>query len=803
MAKKKKQKKHRLFWFIVKLQIVLMLAVFGCLGYYYFGGYAEKVEGFQKEAASLVAASNEKMFMPTQASAIYDANGTLVSERAAEKDAEYIVYEDIPASFISAIISIEDKKFYKHHGIDIKAILRAAKALIVNGEVTQGGSTITMQLAKLMFMETTTKTWEYKVEQIFLAVELEKRYSKSQIMEFYLNNIYFANGYYGIEAACHGYFDCEPNELDISQVAFLLAIPNSPTYYDPLVNSDNTLDRRDLILKNLWEDGRLTDEEYYSAKSENIVLKLAKHEATVWNNYVDTFTYRCATMALMEQRGFEFQYYFDTDEEKQAYNEAYDELYADCQKELYSGGYSIYTSIDLNIQKELQDSIDTTLADFTDLTESGIYDLQGAGVCIDNNSGYVVAIVGGRSQDFSTYTLNRAYQSFRQPGSSIKPLNVYAPSFENGYTLESTFIDEEIEDGPSNSSGKYYGEVTLQTAMAKSLNTVAWRLYEELTPEVGLSYLKKMNFTQITSEDYGLASALGGFTKGVSPLEMAAGFATIENDGVYRNPTCILSILDSDSNVIYTSQVLQEVVYSETAARMTTMGLVAVMEEGTGKKHSLSDMPSAGKTGTTNQNKDGWFVGFTRYYTTSVWVGCDMPKAVEELKGSTYPGTIWNTFMTKLHEGIAPMDFLPYAQLSDDFLDAQEEENNRYTETDENGEENPENSDGEGADGDADSDEDDAAGEDLPDEADADGVQADEEDAQPDGEHAEDANADEESMDGDDVEGDDVNEDDGNGENPEGENAENETPDDGAAEDNPAENGNPDDDSVDESGYRG
>jgi membrane peptidoglycan carboxypeptidase len=318
-----------------------------------------------------------------------------------------------------------------------------------------------------------------------------------------------------------------------------------------------------------------------------------------------------------------------------------------------------------------------------------------------------------------------------------------------------------------------------------------------------------MNFTQITSEDYGLASALGGFTKGVSPLEMAAGFATIENDGVYRNPTCILTILDSDSNVVYTSQVLQEVVYSETAARMTTQGLVAVMEEGTGKKHSLSDMPSAGKTGTTNQNKDGWFVGFTRYYTTSVWVGCDMPKAVEELKGSTYPGTIWNTFMTKLHEGIAPMDFLPYAQLSDDFLDAQEEENNRYTETDENGEENPENADGESTDGDAASDGDDVTDEDLPDEADADGEQADEEnaeDAQPGGENADDANADEESMDGDDVEGEDANEDDGNGRNPEEENAENienETPDDGAVEDVPAENENPDDDSVDESGYRG
>jgi membrane peptidoglycan carboxypeptidase len=682
--KKKKQKKHRLFWFIVKLQIVLMLAVLGGLGYYYFGGYAAKVSEFQKEAAALVAASNEKTFMPSQTSAVYDVKGNLISERAGEKDAAYIVYEDIPATFISAIISIEDKKFYKHHGVDYKAVLRAVKAMIVNGEPTQGGSTITMQLAKLMFMEPSSKTWEYKMRQMFIAMELEKRYSKTQIMEFYLNNIYFANGYYGIGAACHGYFDCEPNELDISQVAFLLAIPNSPTYYDPLVNSDNTMRRRNLILDNLWEDGRLSDEAYYSAKAEKIILTPAARENALWNNYVDTYVYRCATMGLMEQKGFEFQYYFDSDEAEQEYDEQYDEMYADCQKELYSGGYSIYTSIDLDIQEELQETVDTVLADFTDVTDDGIYDLQSAAVCIDNSTGYVVAIVGGRSQDYTTYTLNRAYQSFRQPGSSIKPLIVYAPSFENGYTLDSEFVDEEMEDGPSNSGGYYYGEVTLKTAIAKSINTVAWRLFDELTPDVGLSYLKKMNFTQIQPEDYGLASSLGGFTKGVSPLEMAAGFATLENDGVYREPTCVKTIRDSDNNIIYTSQVLEEVIYTETAARMTTEGLVAVMEEGTGKKHNLVDMPCAGKTGTTNQNKDGWFVGYTRYYTTSVWVGCDTPKEVEGLKGSSYPGLIWNTFMTKLHDGFAPMDFLPYAQLSDDFLNAQEEEKNRHN-TDEDG----------------------------------------------------------------------------------------------------------------------
>ena len=678
MAKKSTKKKHRLFWFIIKIQLVLILIVLGAVGYYFFGGYAAMIKDFQQEAVALVAESNEKMFIPSQTSMVYDTKGVLISARSGEKDAEYIDYQDIPANFISAIISIEDKKFYKHHGVDYKAVLRAARAVVVDGEIKQGGSTITMQLAKLMFMETSTKTWQYKIKQMLIALELEKRYTKTQIMEYYLNNIYFANGYYGIEAACHGYFDCEPNELDISQVAFLLAIPNSPSYYDPLVNIDNTITRRDRILKNMWEDGKLSDEAYYAAKAEEIVLNPPQRDSSLWNNYVDTYAYRCATMAMMEQRGFCFQYYFDSEEDEIAYDEAFDELYADCQKDLYTGGYSIYTSIDMEIQNELQTSIDSALQDFTDIGEDGIYDLQAAGVCIDNNTGYVVAIVGGRSQEYSTYTLNRAYQSFRQPGSAIKPLIVYTPSFEKGYTVDSLFVDEELEDGPSNSNDTYYGEVTLRTAIAKSLNTVAWRLYEELTPEVGLGYLKAMNFSKIKETDYGLASALGGFTQGVSPLEMAAGFETIEHDGLYREPTCIKKIVDSDQNVIYTSQMLETIIYSETSARMMTSALESVMEEGTGKKHKLEDMPCAGKTGTTNKNKDGWFVGFTRYFTTSIWVGCDTPKTVDDLKGSTYPGQIWNTFMTKIHEGMAPMSFLPYAQLSDEFMEAQEEEKNRY-----------------------------------------------------------------------------------------------------------------------------
>lgn len=670
--KQKRKKKHRFFWFVIKLQMVLMLLVLGGIGYYYFGGYADIVKQLKKEAVAIANASSKEDFVPSQTSVLLDANGNLISEKSGEKEAAYLMYEDIPSSFVTTIISIEDKKYYKHHGVDVKAVFRAAKAFVVNHKITQGGSTITMQLAKLAYIEP-SKDWQYKVKQIFVATELEKKYSKSEILEFYLNNIYFANGYYGIAAASEGYFNCEAKDLDTSQVAFLLAIPNSPTYYDPFVNFDNTIKRRDLILENLWEDGKITDAEYERALKEAIILNPAPKTGSVWNNYVDTYAYHCATKAMMELQGFEFCYYFDSKKDEANYREEYEELYAACQKELYTGGYKIYTSIDLTKQTLLQKAIDEELQDFTEVNDEGIYKMQSAGVCIDNETGCVVAIVGGRGQDFTTYTLNRAYQSHRQPGSAIKPLIVYTPSFERGYEPTTIVLDEQTEEGPKNASGTYAGEVELSYAIWHSLNTVAWNLYEELTPETGLSYLKQMNFSDIVATDYVLPTALGGFTTGVSPLEMAAGFATIENDGLYRTPTCVVKIVDSNENVIYQHQMLQEVIYTETASRMMTNCMIGVLEEGTGKNMRLEYMPAAGKTGTTNNRKDGWFVGYTRYYTTSIWVGCDIPEEVEDLAGNTYPGRIWKSYMDTINNDLPYLDFLPYAQLSEEFLAEQEQ----------------------------------------------------------------------------------------------------------------------------------
>lgn len=674
--KKKRKKKHRFFWFTIKLQILMMLVVLAGMGYYFYGGYAKTVQDLKAEAITLVMQSNENTFIPARTSELYDTNGQLISEIHGEKDAEYVRYEDIPAYFVTAMICTEDKRFYSHHGVDYKAMLRAAKAIIKDKKISQGGSTITMQLSRNIYLDM-GKYWQRKVKEMFISIELEKRYSKAQIMEYYLNNIYFSNGYYGIDAACHGYFDCKLSDLSLSQIAFLCAIPNNPTVYDPLINMENTLKRRNLILLNMLNEGKITQETYENALAEIITLTPPKQKATAKkNNYVDTYAYNCATKALMEQEGFEFQYYFANDSEKEAYQRDYNDLYEYCQRKLYSGGYKIYTSIDLTKQQQLQEAVDGALSGFTDVSEDGVYNLQGAATCIDNNTGFVVAIVGGRSQNFSGYTLNRAYQSHRQPGSSIKPLIVYTPSFERNYTPDTMVDDHEIEDGPTNAGGSYYGNVNVRFAVEQSLNTVAWQLYDELTPEVGLSYLKNMNFTNIVDSDYVTATALGGFTTGVSTVEMASAYSTIQNDGKYREPSCIVSMVDADENIVYAASSIETIIYKETAARMMTNVMTGVMTNGTGTSVAINNMPCAGKTGTTNDQKDGWFCGFTRYYTTCVWVGCDIPKKVDGLKGASYPGQIWKNYMQTIHEGLPQLSFLPYAQLSQDFIDGQMEPEN-------------------------------------------------------------------------------------------------------------------------------
>ena len=638
---------------LIKIQIVLLLIVIAGVTYYYVGGYAATVSELKSEAVSIVRKSSPATFRQIETSEVYDTNGDTISVLKGEKDVYYITFNQIPTYVTQAIISIEDKKFYQHKGVDYKAILRALIAAMKEGEVTQGASTITQQLARTIFLSS-EKTWQRKVEEIYIASELENKYSKDQILEFYLNNVYFANGYYGIQAAAKGYFSKDVSELSLSETCYLLAIPNSPTYYDPVANPDNTLTRRDLILASMYKDGMIGESTYNAALQEEITLN---RSGNLKNNFVETYVYYCATRALMAEEGFEFKTDFESDEAEAAYDASYEAAYNACNKTLFTAGYRIYTTIDLSMQEQLQAAIDNNLSEFTDVNDEGIYTLQSAAVCIDNSTGKTVAIVGGRSQEVSGYTLNRAFQSYRQPGSSIKPLIVYTPALERGYTPDTIVVDEEIEDGPENAGKTYSGEITLREAVAKSKNTIAWKLYEELTPQTGISYLKKLGFARITDDDYGMAACLGGLTVGVSPLEMAMGYNTIYNDGYMRDTSCISRITDSAGELIYEASDEEIEIYKENAARIMTDMLQSVVTDGTAKGIDLGDMPVAGKTGTTNSNRDGWFVGYTGYYTTSVWVGYDIPKQVPGLTGSSFPATIWQEYMSGIHEGLIPMEF--------------------------------------------------------------------------------------------------------------------------------------------------
>ena len=635
--------------------IVVVLCVAAVVGYFYFGGYAQKIKGFKEEAVLLVRDSTPETFCETLTSVVYDNKGQVISTLKGEKDVYYLSYKELPFYATSAIISIEDKKFFEHKGVDYKAIVRAAMAALEKGEVTQGASTITQQLARDTFL-TQDRKWERKVEEIFVALELEKKYSKEQILEYYLNNIYFANGYYGLQAASKGYFNKNASELSLSQTCFLLAIPNGPNKYNPLEHMDNTIARRNLILDNMLGDQVISQNAYDEAINEIIELEMVKSEK---KDYIETFAYYCATRALMERDGFVFKTSFSSEEKKREYEQAYQESYNRWNEALFTSGYRIYTSLDLDMQQQLQEAIDNELSKFEEIGEDGIYEMQGAATCIDNDTGMVKAIVGGRSQNLKGYTLNRAYQSFRQPGSSIKPLIVYPPAFERGYKPDTKVLDMPIQDGPKNAGGTYSGEITLLTAVSSSKNTIAWQLFEELTPEVGLSYIKNMGFSKIVDDDYVLPASLGGLTNGVSTLEMAKGFATLENDGFCRDAGCIEKIVLNNGAVLYEANQEGVQIYRENAARTMTNMLQYVIYEGTAKSISLGEMPCAAKTGTTNDLKDGWFVGYTPYYTTSVWVGYDLPRTVEGLGGGTYPGKIWETFMNQIHEGLEPIDFLP------------------------------------------------------------------------------------------------------------------------------------------------
>lgn len=572
---------------------------------------------------------------------------------------QYMDINHISMNLQNGYIAQEDRRFKNHNGVDWIATFRAGLALIKHGgEVTQGGSTITQQVIKNTYL-TQERTFTRKIVEILLAPELEKKYSKADIMEFYCNTNFYGHRCYGVEAASLYYFGKHAEDLAPEEAAVLIGISNSPSAYDPVSHPNASKNKRDDVLKSMNEVGYLSNEDYEKAVSSPLKIVQKETEGTD-ENYQSSYAIHCAALELMKMDGFEFQYTFDNKEDYTLYSERYTAAYSEQSDRIRAGGFQIYTSLDSGLQAVLQTQIDASLSDFTELQENGKFALQGAGVIVDNKTNYVTAIVGGRGADDP---FNRAYLSARQPGSTIKPLIDYGPAFDTGEYYPTRMVnDHKWEKGPSNSGRRYFGNVTVREALNRSLNTVAWQILEDIGIDFGLSYLGEMEFQKLSYVDNQVPSlSIGGFTNGVRVVDMAKGYSTLANGGVYNDRTCIVKILhEKESELTKDMTPFAKQVYRSDSAFMLTDVLKGTFTSpyGTGRGLGLeNDMPAAGKTGTTNSSKDTWFCGYTPYYTAAVWVGYDIPRNMPGIYGATYAGKIWKNVMDEIHQGLPPLDW--------------------------------------------------------------------------------------------------------------------------------------------------
>ena len=572
---------------------------------------------------------------------------------------QYMDINHISMNLQNGYIAQEDRRFKNHNGVDWIATFRAGLALIKHGgEVTQGGSTITQQVIKNTYL-TQERTFTRKIVEILLAPELEKKYSKADIMEFYCNTNFYGHRCYGVEAASLYYFGKHAEDLAPEEAAVLIGISNSPSAYDPVSHPNASKNKRDDVLKSMNEVGYLSNEDYEKAVSSPLKIVQKETEGTD-ENYQSSYAIHCAALELMKMDGFEFQYTFDNKEDYTLYSERYTAAYSEQSDRIRAGGFQIYTSLDSGLQAVLQTQIDASLSGFTELQENGKFALQGAGVIVDNKTNYVTAIVGGRGADDP---FNRAYLSARQPGSTIKPLIDYGPAFDTGEYYPTRMVnDHKWEKGPSNSGRRYFGNVTVREALNRSLNTVAWQILEDIGIDFGLSYLGEMEFQKLSYVDNQVPSlSIGGFTNGVRVVDMAKGYSTLANGGVYNDRTCIVKILhEKEGELTKDMTPFAKQVYRSDSAFMLTDVLKGTFTSpyGTGRGLGLeNDMPAAGKTGTTNSSKDTWFCGYTPYYTAAVWVGYDIPRNMPGIYGATYAGKIWKNVMDEIHQGLPPLDW--------------------------------------------------------------------------------------------------------------------------------------------------
>ncbi|MFD6209635.1 transglycosylase domain-containing protein [Peribacillus sp. NPDC060253] len=561
-----------------------------------------------------------------QTSYMTAANGKVISEISNGEKRTYLKLEDIPLFLENLFIVTEDQKFYDHAGFDISGLSRALLINSQNNNIEQGGSTITQQLARNVFL-THDRTYNRKLSELIYAYQLERKKSKPEIMELYLNAIYFSNGAYGIEAASQFYFSKPTGELTKAELAFLAAIPNNPEHYDPLKHFDETKKRQERLLKQMVAEGYLEQIEYEKLIKSTIKLDLST-SVDLYPDYV-TYVHQELKNLVASTEGLTRSLQ-SSDEATRKKAEA--ELDKRVEK-LLNSGVTIHTALDTKLQTQSKTAVQSKI---------GVNDIEGAIVVIQHHTHELVSLIGGK--DYKKNSFNRAYQSFRQPGSAIKPLLDYAP-----YIEETDADINQLVSGasycsnsycPKNYSGDSYGMVTLRSAFAQSYNTPAIRLFEKTGMEKSFKYLDAFDFKKVTKNDHHISSAIGGFEYGMSPLELTNAYTSF-NDGNYQPARAIINITDQEGKVLYSWKDKSKEIWSKSTVDKMRQLLYEVTLTGTARKAYFPTDYIGGKTGTTNDVKDMWFVGLTQNYTTGVWIGRDKPSNLQSIYSHTPHVLIW------------------------------------------------------------------------------------------------------------------------------------------------------------------
>lgn len=564
---------------------------------------------------------------PAVSSQVFDSHGRLITTLHSDQNRLPIDINKVPQNLQNAFIAAEDNRFYEHIGIDPIGIFRAIFANLTNRGIAQGGSTITQQLAKNAFLSQ-EQTLKRKIQEAMLALEIEHKYSKKEILEMYMNQIYFGQGAYGIQTAAKTYFNRDVNELTLTQCAMLAGLPKSPNYYSPFNNLNEAKKRKNVVLDQMVKYGYVSAAEAEDAKNQDLGLSKS-HQSKEADEYASFIDYVSQQVA---------------------------KKYGD--DALYKEGLKIYTTMDVDKQHAAVRAMRNLPNNYTD--ENGLTQPQAAIVSIDPKTGHILAMVGGRGQD----SFNRASMAVRQPGSAFKPF-VYLTALQHDMTPDTTMDDQPVTYGswsPKNAGGSYSGTMALSDALAHSVNTIAVQLADKVGTKNIIANAKKMGITTLDAKDDNLAMALGGLTKGVTPLEMASAYGTFANKGVHVKPTAIVKILDRNGNVLEDASTLEKeetktrVMSEREAYEMTTM-LEGVIDHGTGTAAAIG-RPAAGKTGTTDDNKDAWFVGYTPDIVTAVWIGDDTGShSLGEIYGGTIPAEIWKDYMSSATSDESGGDF--------------------------------------------------------------------------------------------------------------------------------------------------